>query len=347
MIEPGHGIVEPARSEPCRPQTPVLVDDGVEVGGQAGAIGRRHRSQAAVAGQPQPGVTDREPEQGHRGPDLVEQQVGVGAPWPGAADPGHGVVEGGVDAVEVLIGEPPAHAGPDTPLGQQNREDERRHVRDLRGHQPGHASEADEGLAEGAGRIVEDVDVEHGGQPFEIQCGVGPGTPAEGGRRRQPRFAHDGLLVMTHLHSDHTGEIDALPEARIVVQRQELAYAAAPYFPETMYVREDIAKLIDPLFARVEPLDGDVELAPGVSVKHTGGHSPGHQQIEVELDSGLAIIAGDNAYLLDAFHEGVPPGYVTSIPDTMRAITDVQQRATHVLTMHDPGLLDRYAGGLR
>lgn len=156
-----------------------------------------------------------------------------------------------------------------------------------------------------------------------------------------------GLLVMTHLHSDHTGEIDALPHARIAVQRQELAYAAAPSFPVTMYVREDIAKLIDPLFDRVDPLDGDRELAPGVSAKHTGGHSPGHQQIEVKLDSGLAIIAGDNSYLLDAFHEGTPPGYVTSIPDTMRAIADVRTRATHVLTMHDPTILERHAGGLR
>jgi N-acyl homoserine lactone hydrolase len=192
------------------------------------------------------------------------------------------------------------------------------------GYRPGRHERGMHTFTRGSGQTLAAALAPHGVQPEDV-----------------------GLLVMTHLHSDHAGEIDALPEARIVVQRQELAYAAAPYFPETMYVREDIAKLVDPLFARVEPLDGDVELAPGVSVKHTGGHSPGHQQIEVELDSGLAIIAGDNAYLLDAFHEGVPPGYVTSIPDTMRAIADVQKRATHVLTMHDPGLLDRYAGGLR
>ena len=156
-----------------------------------------------------------------------------------------------------------------------------------------------------------------------------------------------GLLVMTHLHSDHTGEIDALPNARIAVQRRELAYAAAPYFPVTAYAREDVAKLVAPLFDRVQPLDGDGELAPGVRVKHTGGHSPGHQQVEVELASGLAIIMGDNAYLVDAVDQAMPPGYVTSIPETMHAIADVRQRATHVLTMHDPEMLVRHAGGLR
>lgn len=156
-----------------------------------------------------------------------------------------------------------------------------------------------------------------------------------------------GLLVLTHLHSDHTGEVDALPNARIAVQREELAYAAAPYFPETMYVREDIAKLVDPLFDRMQVLDGATELTAGVHAKPTGGHSPGHQQIEVELDSGLAIIMGDNAYLLDAVDQGVPPGYVTSVPETMRAIDDVRRRAAHVLTMHDPQILDRDRGGLR
>jgi glyoxylase-like metal-dependent hydrolase (beta-lactamase superfamily II) len=112
-------------------------------------------------------------------------------------------------------------------------------------------------------------------------------------------------------------------------------------------VREDIAKLVDPLFDRVEALDGDREIAHGVTVTHTGGHSPGHQQIEVALDSGLAIITGDNAYLLDAVDDGVPPGYVTSIPETMRAIADIRRRATHVLTMHDPRILERHAHGLR
>ncbi len=156
------------------------------------------------------------------------------------------------------------------------------------------------------------------------------------------------LLVMTHLHSDHTGEIDALPNARIAVQRRELEYAVHPYHPATMYDRGDVGKLFGPLFDRVDALDGDRELAPGVTAVHTGGHSPGHQQVEVEVDSGLAIVVGDNAYLVEpSVTEQMPPGYVTSIPETMEALAAIRRRAQHVLPMHDLQVFERYPDGVR
>lgn len=157
-----------------------------------------------------------------------------------------------------------------------------------------------------------------------------------------------GLLAITHLHSDHTGEIDALPEARIAVQRRELEYAMHPYFPARLYSRVDNGKLFGPLFDRIDALDGDRELAPGVTAVRTGGHSPGHQQIEVELDSGLAIITGDTVYLRDpGITEHHPPGYVTSLPEVMEAIGDITRRADHILPMHDPQVLIDHPDGVR
>lgn len=156
------------------------------------------------------------------------------------------------------------------------------------------------------------------------------------------------LLLMTHLHSDHTAEIDALPNARIIVQRRELEYAMHPYFPASMYDRDALGKLFGPLSDRVEALSGDREVVDGVRLARTGGHSPGHQQVEVSLDSGLAIIVGDNAYLVDpSITEQVPPGYVTSIPETMEALADIARRAEHVLPMHDLAVHERYPDGVR
>jgi len=58
--------------------------------------------------------------------------------------------------------------------------------------------------------------------------------------------------------------------------------------------------------------------------------------VEVWLDSGLAIITGDNAYLADpSISKQIPPGYVTSIPATTEALADIARRADHVLPMHD------------
>jgi glyoxylase-like metal-dependent hydrolase (beta-lactamase superfamily II) len=157
-----------------------------------------------------------------------------------------------------------------------------------------------------------------------------------------------GLLVLTHLHSDHTGELSALPSARIALQRRELEYAEDPFFPASMYPRAVVEQLCGPLAERVEVFDGDRELVDGVRAAWTGGHSPGHQQIEVQLDSGLAIITGGNAYLVDpSITEQVPPGYVTSIPETMRALADIARRAVHPLPMHDPSVHLRYPDGVR
>jgi N-acyl homoserine lactone hydrolase len=155
-------------------------------------------------------------------------------------------------------------------------------------------------------------------------------------------------LVLTHLHSDHTGAVAELPNARIVVQRRELQYAAAPYFPTGMFDRADIGALAGPLFDRLDLIEGEEEIAPGVRARWTGGHSPGHQQIEVALDSGLAIITGDTAYLADpSVTRQIPPGYVTSIEETMRALRDIRRRAGHVLPMHDPAVYERYPEGVR
>ena len=72
-----------------------------------------------------------------------------------------------------------------------------------------------------------------------------------------------GLIVHTHVHVDHVGYDDQLPEARIVIQRGELEYAADPLFPPFLYDPADHAKLTGPLRDRVEIVDGDADIAPG------------------------------------------------------------------------------------
>ena len=159
--------------------------------------------------------------------------------------------------------------------------------------------------------------------------------------------AEIATVVLTHLHADHTGLLDQLPAAQIIVQRKELQYAAAPYFPVPFFDRNDIAKLVDPLFSRLQLVEGDTAVTPGVRTVLTGGHSPGHQMLEIDLASGMAIITGDLAYLVDpGVASQVPPGYVTSIEETMRGLSRIKRDATHVLTMHDPNLRGRYPDGL-
>lgn len=116
-----------------------------------------------------------------------------------------------------------------------------------------------------------------------VDTGIGPTStwaPAPG--KLQSELAAVGVapqdvntVIFTHLHSDHCGGtvIDGEPvfaNARHVVQRAEIG---------------DLG--IDP--ALVQVVDGDVEVSPGVVVRLTPGHTPGHQIVEV----GSFTMAGD------------------------------------------------------
>jgi N-acyl homoserine lactone hydrolase len=96
-----------------------------------------------------------------------------------------------------------------------------------------------------------------------------------------------GLVINTHLHSDHCGGNGYFSGARFIAQKREMAYAKRP-LPAT---KPDYGIEIGE--SDFELLDGDAEIAPGIRVILTPGHTPGSQAVLVNTASGLYIIAGD------------------------------------------------------
>jgi N-acyl homoserine lactone hydrolase len=183
------------------------------------------------------------------------------------------------------------------------------------------------------------------------------GVPARRGREQtlEVQLAAYGLepgdvgyILHTHLHHDHTGLDARLPEARILIQRRELQYAAAPQFPVAFFDRVDIAALVGGLWERVELLDGDQQLFGGVRTVHTGGHTPGHQMVYVATPQGQAIITGDAAYVAELnVGAQVPSGYWVDLPDTMAALRRMAADSEGiVLPMHDRSVYERYPNGV-
>jgi glyoxylase-like metal-dependent hydrolase (beta-lactamase superfamily II) len=155
-------------------------------------------------------------------------------------------------------------------------------------------------------------------------------------------------VLFTHLHHDHTGLVADLPNARLLIQRAELQYAAAPQFPVPFFDRVDVGTIIGRLWDRVELLDGEGELFPGVRTVHTGGHTPGHQMVYVNTGAGRAIITGDAAYVADLnVTLGVPSGYWVDLADTMAGLRRIAADSEGiVLPMHDASVHQRYADGV-
>jgi glyoxylase-like metal-dependent hydrolase (beta-lactamase superfamily II) len=132
---------------------------------------------------------------------------------------------------------------------------------------PGHATRLEDALAE-AGFAVDDIDV----------------------------------VVDTHLHFDHAGgntrrtaggtiEL-SFPRARYVVQRGEFEWAHS----RNERIRASyLAHNFDPVMdaGRLELLEGDVEVVPGISVLRTPGHTPHHQSVLVRSAGETACFLAD------------------------------------------------------
>jgi glyoxylase-like metal-dependent hydrolase (beta-lactamase superfamily II) len=112
--------------------------------------------------------------------------------------------------------------------------------------------------------------------------------------------------------------------------------------------RVDIGTIVGQLWDRVELLDGEGQLFPGVRTVHTGGHTPGHQMVYVNTAQGRAIITGDAAYVADVnVTLGVPSGYWVDLTDTMRGLRRIADDSEGiVLPMHDRAVYERFGAGV-
>ena len=96
------------------------------------------------------------------------------------------------------------------------------------------------------------------------------------------------IVVNTHLHGDHCGGNHLFAGKPIYVQSQELedARSQADY---------SIQEWIDQPGVEYVPVDGELELLPGVRLLPAPGHTRGIQIVVVETGDRPTIIAGDVA----------------------------------------------------
>ena len=95
------------------------------------------------------------------------------------------------------------------------------------------------------------------------------------------------IVINTHLHFDHCGQNAVFKHAPFYIQRAELERARSD---------EPVKEWFDFAGARFELIDGDAEIADGVRVLATPGHTVGHQSVLVETGKGEAVMIGDAAY---------------------------------------------------
>jgi N-acyl homoserine lactone hydrolase len=96
------------------------------------------------------------------------------------------------------------------------------------------------------------------------------------------------IVVNTHLHFDHCGGNHLFAGKPIYVQRQELDDARI----EDDYT---IREWVDAPGVEYVPVDGELELLPGIRLVPAPGHTRGIQVVVVETGGRPVVIAGDVA----------------------------------------------------
>jgi glyoxylase-like metal-dependent hydrolase (beta-lactamase superfamily II) len=136
------------------------------------------------------------------------------------------------------------------------------------------------------------------------------------------------MIINTHLHFDHCGQNSSFPGVPIVVQLAEWDVA----WDEGHTVKE----WLDFEGARYERVSGDVEVAPGVRVLATPGHTPGHQSVTIGTDEGLILIVGQAAQDARAFATGEADASV-------RRLRELNAERIHF--SHERGTMKKMARG--
>lgn len=143
------------------------------------------------------------------------------------------------------------------------------------------------------------------------------------------------IIVQSHLHYDHLGALDQFPNATILVNPLEVAWALCPQ-PFSLYYYPEFRDIVLSVLDRVRLVGDRHTVAPGITMVRTGGHSPGHSVVFVETADGTAALLGDLVYHYRSLELDIPSATNFNLGESVAAIQMVKENADILLLNHDP-----------
>ena len=136
-------------------------------------------------------------------------------------------------------------------------------------------------------------------------------TPAEGLAMAGVDLGRVSDVIVTHMHYDHCGNHDLLPEATYHLQELEMSYATGRHMCHGplryAYEAEDVCAMVRRLFkGRLLFRARNDELAPGLTLHHVGGHTMGLQAVRVWTKRGWVVLASDVSHFYANMEEERP-----------------------------------------
>ena len=143
------------------------------------------------------------------------------------------------------------------------------------------------------------------------------------------------IVVLTHLHWDHSYGLTELPYSKIFVQDSELRYGVYPSEPDYRVYEFKKESHFASYINRMQLVTGDCEIADGITLIATPGHSPGHQCVLVKGKNQSYLIGGDFIDLYENWDERIPSGPTVHFEEWEKSYEKVMKLNVQILPGHD------------
>ena len=184
------------------------------------------------------------------------------------------------------------------------------------------------------------VVVRSGGRTILIDAGMGVEFPLPRAGQLVHRLEAAGIdlssvtdVVLTHMHMDHVGGLladgvkDRLrPDLQIHVAAAEVKFwespdfsrvSMPPGFPDAL--RRTAKRFVDEYRSQFRTFETEHEVAPGVVVCRTGGHTPGHSVVRLASGGDRLTFAGDLVFQVGFEHPDWHNGFEHDPEEAARA----------------------------
>ncbi|MDR6294089.1 glyoxylase-like metal-dependent hydrolase (beta-lactamase superfamily II) [Inquilinus ginsengisoli] len=209
---------------------------------------------------------------------------------------------------------------------------------------------------------LNEVVVRSGDRTILIDSGLGleaPSFPKTG--RWSSRLEAAGIdladvtdVVLTHMHFDHVGGLlvdgvqDQLrPDVRIHASAAEAEFWQAPDFSRTAMpgamtdmIRSAAKRFLAQYGSKLQTFETDAEVAPGVVVTRTGGHTPGHSVVRLASGGDRLTFVGDavlpHSFEHQEWHNGFEHDPEEAVRVRTRLLRDLAASGEPLLGTHLP-----------